>query len=237
MVLNEDMTPRGFALRDHEGIPAEKGSKYLETYTWFYRYHVIAKVLNAMTFGIDTFYPPPGGPIQFGQREELRERFVHSYIAHVLKNEASPETQEALANLSLPLHEYDAILTELDNAFVNLLSRYFDVERSGILNQGNLPAAENGSVLEEEMIKHNRNLWNTRFGSVKQHPALLQPIKPFRKEEILVSCSEFANRYLNIPNEIDKKRALHQFTGHSDDFWAYVQNFKSQIHADFMAMY
>lgn len=236
MLLNEDMTPRGFALRDHEGMPQEKGVKFLETYTWFYRYHVIIKLLNVLANAPRNYHPPAAAPVQFGYQQELSERPVYRDLVKMFQKENKTDTREwkALQDLGLELHEYDAILAELDNAFVNLTARYFDIDKAGIIKQDTLPSAESGSLLDEEMMRYNKQLWKNRFATVPQASQPRQPIKTFRKQDVLKSPAEFDDQFVSIPDAVDKLKARYSFTGQPADFLAYIQQHKKELHEEFM---
>ena len=67
-VLKEKNIPSGFAYRDLEGMP-EAPSGYIESYTWFYRYHIFIKLLNVLRKDSEEFIPsPPGAPTQRGEQ-------------------------------------------------------------------------------------------------------------------------------------------------------------------------
>lgn len=160
----KDSIPIGFAIRDNEGFPADMRKKYIETYTWFYRYFIMVKLLNVMTRGMDWASAPPAAPLQLGYAEPLKERLLNDYMSRILETEDQELNATNLLKLSLPFSHFAEILAKLDTAYVNHLAQYFDVNKSGILLQnGNLPAAESGSLREAEMLQHNTNLWKCRY--------------------------------------------------------------------------
>jgi hypothetical protein len=143
IVLNDDNTPRGFAYRDYEGL-TDDGQGYLESFSWFYRYHIMIKLLNVLTDSPPLV--PPGAPAQLGRNKNSRERNLH----HLLP---SPP-------FILGANDLGVLLKKLDEAYLRFLSSYFDIEKARILNSdGTLPAAEKGSGGEAQLLEANRKLW------------------------------------------------------------------------------
>lgn len=156
MVLNNDRTPRGIAIRDHGDM--NKRRRYLETYSWFYRYHVFVKLLNVITSSDGDFMPPiPGAPTQIGSRVPLKERNLNRYLQDKITSGAG---LKALKELSLDFAAYQSLLNLLDQNYLTLLSRYFDCETAGIM--GPVPAAEVGSAGESALMRVNKSLWENR---------------------------------------------------------------------------
>lgn len=163
MVLTPDLIPCGFAYRDLEGFSANKQNGFLETFSWFYRYHIFIKLLNVITKTAQEYLPPPpGAPSQVGSSELRPERNLHNYIIKQLRKDAKvyPKALEILNKLSLAPEESRELLWKLDGHYICRLSRYFDIDGSGILKKdGLIPAAEKSSAGEHELLKHNAKLW------------------------------------------------------------------------------
>lgn len=193
LVLNPNFTPKGFAYRDFGGfwidvatrgledkdvsifqrtigeshtIFRNKGAitkAYIASYSWFYRYQIVIKLLNLLTKTEDLqeYIPPPlGAPYQIGQSVRLQERILYPYLVkHV-----SPDARKIIDKHSLTLDEYHQILAKLDAAFLKLLDKYFDLDRVGIeYVDGVLPSAEYGSVGEALLSRHKGFLGKHRF--------------------------------------------------------------------------
>jgi len=162
MVLNQDYTPRGIAIRDHGDI--HKIKRYLETYTWFYRYHVFIKLMNVMTsYPNDTLPPIKGAPIQIGHIRPVEERNLHHYLFKKIAANPleSSVAMNSLQNLSISFQEYELLLNMMDQNFLTLLSNHFGMENIAFLMKDIvLPAAEVGSQGETQLTIYNRMLWN-----------------------------------------------------------------------------
>ena len=147
MVLGSDLTPQGFAIRDHGDINHVR--RYIETYSWFYRYHVFVKLLNVVTSSATEFTPPPpGAPTQIGHKVPLHERNLNFYLGHKLTGLAL----QKLKAFSLSFEEYHTLLELLDKSYLALLHQTFGVSLAAI------PAAEIGSAGESEILKTNQSL-------------------------------------------------------------------------------
>ena len=86
-VLNTDNTIKGFAYRDLEKMTLEK--KFLESYSWFYRYANFIKLLNVLTRSESEDSPPSlGGPIRAGTEKQSSERNLYCTVSRVLEKEA-----------------------------------------------------------------------------------------------------------------------------------------------------
>lgn len=165
LVLNKDDTVRGFSYRDLEGISAKKYSGYLETFSWFYKYHVFIKLLTVLTnLDSDFLAYIPGHPSQAGSGEKLPERNLLSYLSHALSKQ--PAAFSRLLVNALTEGQFYSLLQELDDKYLALLSKYFDAEGAQILGEdGSIPAAEEGSPDETEMERLNKKLWKHRDAS------------------------------------------------------------------------
>jgi hypothetical protein len=140
MVFDNDHLPIGFAIRDHGDI--HRVNRYLETYTWFYRYHVFIKLLNVITASDNYHLPPaPGAPIQIGHAKPLKERSLNSYF------HSQAMAEPTLKKLSITFEEYKTLLSQLDEKYLSLLSTYFDLKDIELVD-GSLPSAEIGSAAE-----------------------------------------------------------------------------------------
>jgi hypothetical protein len=208
--LNNDHTPRGFAYRDLEGISTEKEPVYLETFSWFYRYHIFIKLLNVITnIGENDLAPPFGAPYQIGYSKKLRERNLHHYLLNKMAGEEKiqPKALAVLSQLSLTLKQYHQLLEDLDQAYLSRLSCYFDTEKADILmKDGHLPAAESGSSGENLLLKLNIQLWKHRYSVAPRLATISQQGKrdfnrifseknplnaPFLTPEFLKICTRF----------------------------------------------
>ena len=74
--------------------------------------------------------------------------------------------------LSLAFGDYAFLLRTLDQSYLRLLSRYFDLEKAGLyrhtgLADGAIPAAEIGSSEESALLCYNYHLWSHRRASKK----------------------------------------------------------------------
>ena len=163
IVLNNDNTVRGFAYRDHEGISEEVVKGFLESFSWFYRYHVFIKLLHAITqFETERSPPPPGAPAPVGNQKKLPERNLYHYLISQLKDSA--KGMKMLHELSLSVEEYEKALHFLDSQYLTMLSRYFDMEKASIMTkEGTFPAAEKGSAEDSPLLKYNLKLWQHSY--------------------------------------------------------------------------
>ncbi len=166
-VLNEDSTPRGFAYRDFEGISGDPHAGFIESYSWFYRYHVFYKLLNVLGhYKTETFGIPSGAPTQVGCDKKPNEKNLYYYLMLQLQEEGSDAKKplELLEKMGLSYwDEYETMLKKLDEKYLLLLSTYFDLEKAGIpMNEGCLPAAESGSSDEHVVASLNEKLWQHR---------------------------------------------------------------------------
>lgn len=185
-VLNPDNTPRGFAYRDFEGISAEKEKGFMESFSWFYRYHVFIKLLNVITdktqISSALGSTLQGAPSQIGLHKHAEERNVHAYMAeNIAKLQASHQQLKLIAQLSLHPQQQHRLLLDLDREYFALLSQYFDWEKAEIAKVQNgvpvLYAAESGSDDEALLLELNAQLWQHRYSDtprVKKNPCLLK---------------------------------------------------------------
>jgi hypothetical protein len=150
-VIRKDGTPQGFAYRDFEGI-SEGGQSYTATYTWFYRYHCLVKLLNVLTEGEEEYFDYPlGAPVQLGSSTPLKER----NLLRMFKD-------KPLAHLTISKQENENILMDLDNLFLKCLSKYFSVENISELKAGAIPCAEPGEETEIHSARLDEKLWKHR---------------------------------------------------------------------------
>lgn len=165
LVLNSDNTPRGFAYRDFEGI-GQEGKMFLETGSWFGRFHILVKLLSVITrLGADIFDNDLlGAPSQIGGI--FRERSLYDYLKDYLGHEENFETIQFLQELSLGGHtDSKWLLNIYDDKYLQLLSKYFDLKKAGISPDGGgnyFSAAESGSAGESRLVELNCNLWQHR---------------------------------------------------------------------------
>lgn len=148
-VLSDKNIPLGFAIRDHGDINQEL--RFLETYT-LYLDNVFTKLLNVLTATDSDVLTTP-----VGQKEGQPERNPHYYLRHKITDNGAAKT---LKENSLTLDEYTALHQLLNERYISLLTRYFDVEKAAILQNGVLIAAQADS---SERMQHNRNLWKYRL--------------------------------------------------------------------------
>lgn len=165
-VLNADNTPKGWAYRDFEGMQLSSEQGYLETYSWFYRYHVFVKLLNVLVITGERMQEPFGAPTQLGAEKGALERNLETYL---LKNVSGqpPKIHCESFGLILRLHispqTYQQLLVEMDLTFLKKLNKYFNLKASDFLMpNGSIPAAEGGSSGEALTRKSNANLWQHR---------------------------------------------------------------------------
>ena len=163
MVLNPDNTPEGFAIRDHGDTNPVSG--ILGALSSLYRYHVLIKGLNVVTrYEGDFMAPPIGAPKQIGSQEKLPERNLNSYLFKKIADGAVDSKALAiLKELSIAYADYRALLQMFDEGCLKVLSRYFDLGKSNIHNDGQLPAAEIGSSEDVLMYSYNKELWKHRY--------------------------------------------------------------------------
>lgn len=161
MVFNRDYLPIGIAIRDHGDI--HKIKRYLETYTWFYRYHIFIKLLNVLTFSKSEKFPfVPGLPIQNGSDKQLKERCLNRYLRGMMdpRNET---VMHVFKMVSLSFQDYRSLVQMLDERYLSMLSRYFDLTgMRNLITNGAFKSAEVGSHGERELIKLNRRIFKNR---------------------------------------------------------------------------
>ena len=163
MVLNNENLPIGIAIRDHGDI--HRIERYLETYTWFYRYHVFIKLMNVMTVSTDYFLPAISGvPVQIGFSKSLKERSLNYYLQNKINKNSflSSKVQSIFKKISIDFKEYRMFLEILDHSYLSLLSKYFNLEGYPKLRIGNLPSAETGSSGERKIYNLNKKLWKSK---------------------------------------------------------------------------
>lgn len=124
--------------------------RFLESYSWYYRYTNFVKLLNVVTQSESDELPPPlGAPIRGGIEKSMPERSLYRYLCD--KIELSIIPQESLE-----------LLMQLDTTYLALLKRYFAINESLILNQEDtIPSAEKGSLAKKELSLKNQYLWKT----------------------------------------------------------------------------
>lgn len=171
MRLSPDLIPCGYAYRDLEGFSDDKQKGFLETFSWFYRYHIFVKMLNVITkTAQECLPPPPGAPTQVGFSEKPPERNLNGHVIRQIAKDEKIYTKamEILNRLSLTPDESSDLLKKLDRGYIASLSRFFDVHRAGIISSdGTIPAAEKSSAGECELMKLNARLWKHRQEAVK----------------------------------------------------------------------
>lgn len=161
LVLDQNHIPKGIAIRDHGDV--NKVKHYIETFSWFYRYHVFIKLMNVITFSNTYYLPPlPGLPVQKGCNLPLEERSINFYLQKKMK--ANPIATNALKNLSITFADYIYLIKMLDHNYLKLICKYFDVEKCEIDFSHLIPSAEVGSVGEKELMKLNRRLLDKGYG-------------------------------------------------------------------------
>lgn len=165
MVLNPDNTPRGWCYRDLEGMSTGPQQGYLETYSWFYRYHVFVKLLNVLVLNSKHLASLFGPPTQLGMGEGMPERALYSFITknigHTPKIHAS--ALGMLFNLHISPQDYQYLIFQLDKSFLEKLDKYFHVAKAGVVKRdGTLPSAEGGSSAEPLLRRCNESLWKYR---------------------------------------------------------------------------
>lgn len=205
MVLNKDYTPKGFAYRDHGGIwidiatrglqkkdispfhRAEGDSNrvfkskgaiakgYIGSFSWFYRYQVVVKIMNTMTRledkNTEMMKLPIGAPIQIGSDEKLEERNLRKFVLNEVKSTTDKKTYKAaktvLNNLSITSGQYHEILHLLDKSYFKMLNRFFDMDKVAIQTEnGALPSAEGGSTGDQIFYNHKGFLGKYRFNQI-----------------------------------------------------------------------
>lgn len=141
--IDKSGVPQGFAYRDFEGIFTE-GEHFIETFSWFFRYHVLIKLLNVVCQSPTEEMPPPlGAPIQTGQMAPLNERT----LGHLLKQPGFDLLQPT---------DYAHLLKTHDIACATLIKKnIMDCEK--LLNLDlPLPAGEIGSLGEEQRALNSK---------------------------------------------------------------------------------
>lgn len=161
MVLDRDNLPIGIAIRDHGDI--HRMERFLETFTWFYRYHVFIKLLNVVTLSSDYHLPLlHGSPIQIGT-QPLPERSLSYYLRQ--KTDLEPSIKqavaEALEKVGITYKDFEVLLKVLDGEYLSVLSDYFDLKEASDIQLEPLPAAEPDS--SGDISKVNRRLWKNRI--------------------------------------------------------------------------
>ncbi|HEV8052542.1 MAG TPA: AAA family ATPase, partial [Parachlamydiaceae bacterium] len=159
LVLDSEDLPIGIAIRDFGDIGMEE--RYIESYSWFYRYHIICKLLNVLV-DTESYYLPPidGAPVQMGNPIPLQERNLNYYLRKKVIGMANKDgLEKVLNNVSITFEEYQKLLKISDSSFLSLLSRIFNMEIEPLMKDGIFPSAEMGSSQEIEMQKFNSKLF------------------------------------------------------------------------------
>lgn len=187
-VLNHEGVPVGFAYRDFEGI-SEGGKNYIESYSWFYRYHCIVKLLNVMTHSSKQhFKPTKGAPSQLGFAAPLKERNLYP----LLKGSSQHD-------IYFSYSDYKSVLDNLDNTFLKYLSKYFSIENIPELKVGTIPAAEGSSAGELELARLNKRLWQNRLSTLKTP---LEYSKEIPRENRTLTGLESDSNLLNLEERL-----------------------------------
>lgn len=168
---NKDISP--FLRTNANKVFKTKGAiskGYIGSYSWFYRYQVFIKTLNTITHNASEWMlPPPGAPIQIGHPQPLQERNLQKYVIKQIKQN-SPCHEKAiktLNTLSLTLEQYHKAIRLLDSSYLELMNKYFELEKVKItLSDGTLPSAEGGSTGENVFFNHQGFLGKYRFNSI-----------------------------------------------------------------------
>ena len=148
-----------FAFRDFERIGKGCSGGYIESHSFFYGYHDIAKLLNVLTREEAEFLPPYiEAPTQIGCAEKPLERNLNRYLFHIFQND--PEVSKMILRLSVSRREAELLRQLLDRQYLFLLSQYFDTDKAGVHLP--FPSAESGSSGELTLQKWNQNLWKYR---------------------------------------------------------------------------
>ena len=163
LVLNTDNTIKGFAYRDLEGMTLKMN--FLESYSLFYRYANVIKLLNVLTQSESEDSPPPlGGPIRAGTEKPSAERNLYCTLSRMLEKEGDYLFLGSIEKASITPEDSVKLLNQLDSSYVVLLKRYFEFDEAAILNSdGTVPCAEKGSVAEKSLFLKNRALWEGRI--------------------------------------------------------------------------
>lgn len=157
VVLDNNNLPIGFALRDFSDI--QKAHRYVETHTWFYRYHIFIKLLNVITCSDQKYLDPiRGAPKQLGMKEPAAERSVYQYLYK--KNKRTPHIQQTIKQFSITLEERNNLLDALDHSYYAILKKYFHVKDEDFLTpEGCLPSIEVDSSSPGLKINHDLYYW------------------------------------------------------------------------------
>ncbi|HEV8051291.1 MAG TPA: hypothetical protein VGP47_02270, partial [Parachlamydiaceae bacterium] len=164
LVLDSEDLPLGIAIRDFGDI--QRNQRFVESYSWFYRYHVFCKLLNVLV-NAESYYLPPidGAPVQIGNPIAIQERNLKYYLRKKVMGMADKDgIEKVLKNVSITFEEYQKLLKISDSSFLSVLSRIFDIEIEPLMKNGVFPSAELGSSPEIEMQKFNRKLFPNHYG-------------------------------------------------------------------------
>lgn len=243
-VLNRDLTPKGFAYRDFGGFWVDIATRglqdkdvsvfqktsgeshrvfkskfaieqaYIKFYSWFYRYQIMIKMLNALLKlpGLQEAIPaPPGAPYQIGKNDPLEERVLYPFIVRHI----NAESKANLDKLALDIGDYKALLSKLDESFLRLLSKYFDLEKVDIqMVDGFLPSAESGSEGEHLLFRHKGFLGKYRFQKLsslsKKFPIekLPKPLLERAETQAITSFAELTFKNLGAVSFAIENRGL-----------------------------
>lgn len=136
----------GFAYRDLEGVSSDPRNGFLETYSWFWRYHILIKLLNVLTNSEEEFVAPPfGAPTQLNCLEKPLERNLQKFM-----KEKFPYGVYTLNRLSISKAEAETLLMYSDKAYRKMFRQYFDLSLEKLI-----PSAEKGSSGEAELYRSN----------------------------------------------------------------------------------
>lgn len=155
IVLGHDNLPKGFAIKDLGDIH-RNSKRYIQTYSWFYRYHVFIKLLNVIAATTEEFLPSVSGiPKQKGEDHIAPERSVYQ---NVYINCSSP-IQQKMKELSITLEQYKQLIEKLDDSYESLLKKYFYINCPIRDSEGCFPSAEPDSSSENEVEEYNKYLF------------------------------------------------------------------------------
>lgn len=130
LVLNSDNTIRGFAFRDLEGLVLKK--RFLESYSWFYRYANFTKLLNVLTYSESD-----------AADKTASERNLYYYLSTMFAKQEDGSPLDALRRLSITSEENLKLLQQLDASYLKLLKGYFKIDEAHILNSDSQTLWEN----------------------------------------------------------------------------------------------
>jgi len=167
LVIDKNNLPVGIAIRDL--VDVHHVERFIETYTWFYRYHIFIKLMNVLVDHPDYYLPSlSGAPIQKGEILPILERNLKTYLTNNLCGSASKTT---LKNIGISFEEYNELLNCLDETFLYLLSQHFDIsDICPKLTIGTLPSAEIGTPNQKKLLVLNKSIFNSKKTNLRNQP-------------------------------------------------------------------